>query len=118
MHWWWFKALAGLVDLQPTSTASKLRSFKELPRHQQPTPPPTYPATNLTHQIVAAASAGSYAVGAFNWSAPPHPPRHQSNPASYETDGVLAVIRAAEANHSPAIIQLFPGPSTSMAQIS
>ncbi|KAF8535164.1 fructose-bisphosphate aldolase [Trichophaea hybrida] len=53
----------------------------------------TYPHTNLTYRILTSARAGSYAVGAFN---------------CYDTIGVLAVIRAAEHNRSPAIIQLFP----------
>ncbi|OAA57586.1 fructose-bisphosphate aldolase [Niveomyces insectorum RCEF 264] len=52
-----------------------------------------FPQNNLTFQILEAARKGNYAVGAFN---------------CYNEDGVIAVIRAAEACRSPAIIQLFP----------
>ncbi|KAF2629845.1 fructose-bisphosphate aldolase [Macroventuria anomochaeta] len=52
-----------------------------------------YPQNNLTWRILHKAQKNSYAVGAFN---------------CYNDDGVLAVIRAAEAKKSPAIIQLFP----------
>ncbi|KAL4894018.1 ketose-bisphosphate aldolase [Aspergillus ambiguus] len=52
-----------------------------------------YPATNQTWRILSHANENSYAVGAFN---------------CYNDDGVIAVIRAAEAKRSPAIIQLFP----------
>ncbi|KAB8221586.1 ketose-bisphosphate aldolase [Aspergillus novoparasiticus] len=50
-------------------------------------------ASNRTHSILHAAREGKYAVGAYN---------------CYNGDGVMAVIRAAEAKRSPAIIQLFP----------
>ncbi|GLA87641.1 hypothetical protein AtubIFM56815_002067 [Aspergillus tubingensis] len=56
----------------------------------------TYPQsyhTNRTRSILHAAKIGKYAVGAYN---------------CYNTDGIMAVIRAAERAHSPAIIQLFP----------
>ncbi|KAH9985275.1 fructose-bisphosphate aldolase [Xylariaceae sp. FL0662B] len=53
----------------------------------------TFPQNNRSFQILDAAAWGGYAVGAFN---------------CYNDDGVLAVIRAAEASRSPAIIQLFP----------
>ncbi|KIW09773.1 hypothetical protein PV08_11873 [Exophiala spinifera] len=52
-----------------------------------------FPYSNLTYQILHAASKGKYAVGAYN---------------CYNDDGVIAVIRAAERRKSPAIIQLFP----------
>ncbi|KAL4904445.1 hypothetical protein BDW74DRAFT_179023 [Aspergillus multicolor] len=48
---------------------------------------------NLTISILHAAKEGKYAVGAYN---------------CYNDDGVIAVIRAAEVQKSPAIIQLFP----------
>lgn len=44
--------------------------------------------------ILAAAQAGGYAVGAFN---------------VYNLEGAQAVVAAAEATHSPAILQLHPG---------
>ncbi|KAE8325991.1 ketose-bisphosphate aldolase [Aspergillus sergii] len=50
-------------------------------------------ASNRTHSILHAAKEGKYAIGAYN---------------CYNGDGVMAVIRAAEAKRSPAIIQLFP----------
>ncbi|OGM47406.1 fructose-bisphosphate aldolase [Aspergillus bombycis] len=50
-------------------------------------------ASNRTRSILHAAKQGKYAVGAYN---------------CYNCDGVMAVIRAAEAKRSPAIIQLFP----------
>ncbi|CAH0051797.1 unnamed protein product [Clonostachys solani] len=53
----------------------------------------TFPQNNRTFQILDAAAKGGYAVGAYN---------------CYNDDGVIAVIRAAEAANSPAIIQLFP----------
>ncbi|KAL3462652.1 ketose-bisphosphate aldolase [Aspergillus heterothallicus] len=56
-------------------------------------PSTEYPKTNLTWQILNHASTHDYAVGAYN---------------CYNTDGVMAVIRAAERQHSAAIIQLFP----------
>ncbi|KNG87209.1 fructose-bisphosphate aldolase [Aspergillus nomiae NRRL 13137] len=49
--------------------------------------------SNRTRSILQAAKEGKYAVGAYN---------------CYNCDGVMAVIRAAEAKRSPAIIQLFP----------
>ncbi|KAL1887460.1 hypothetical protein Sste5346_010209 [Sporothrix stenoceras] len=52
-----------------------------------------YPEENRTWQILQAARKGGYAVGGF---------------CVYNVEGVLAVIRAAERCHSPAIIQLFP----------
>ncbi|KAL2860805.1 class II fructose-bisphosphate aldolase [Aspergillus lucknowensis] len=48
---------------------------------------------NITRSILHAAKAKQYAVGAYN---------------CYNTDGIMAVIRAAEAKKSPAVIQLFP----------
>ncbi|KAF4968465.1 hypothetical protein FSARC_4159 [Fusarium sarcochroum] len=53
----------------------------------------SFPQNNRTYQILDAAAKGGYAVGAYN---------------CYNEDGVIAVIRAAEALNSPAIIQLFP----------
>ncbi|KAF2972625.1 hypothetical protein GQX73_g882 [Xylaria multiplex] len=53
----------------------------------------SFPHNNRTFQILDAAAKGGYAVGAYN---------------CYNDDGVIAVIRAAEASRSPAIIQLFP----------
>ncbi|KAH8433832.1 class II fructose-bisphosphate aldolase [Aspergillus melleus] len=52
-----------------------------------------YPESNLTWRILNHASKHNYAVGAYN---------------CYNTDGVMAVIRAAERTRSAAIIQLFP----------
>ncbi|KAJ6012649.1 ketose-bisphosphate aldolase [Penicillium canescens] len=52
-----------------------------------------YPASNLTWRILNHANENKYAVGAYN---------------CYNTDGVMAVIRAAERKGSAAIIQLFP----------
>ncbi|KAL4994462.1 ketose-bisphosphate aldolase [Aspergillus recurvatus] len=52
-----------------------------------------FPETNLTWQILHHAKANGYAVGAYN---------------CYNTDGIIAVIRAAEQQRSAAIIQLFP----------
>ncbi|CAG8214379.1 unnamed protein product [Penicillium olsonii] len=52
-----------------------------------------YPASNLTWQVLNHANVHKYAVGAYN---------------CYNTDGVMAVIRAAEQQRSAAIIQLFP----------
>ncbi|PYH32295.1 class II fructose-bisphosphate aldolase [Aspergillus neoniger CBS 115656] len=49
--------------------------------------------TNRSRSILHAAKNSKYAVGAYN---------------CYNTDGIMAVIRAAERAHSPAIIQLFP----------
>ncbi|KUL84898.1 hypothetical protein ZTR_08260 [Talaromyces verruculosus] len=48
---------------------------------------------NRTRSILYNAQQGKYAVGAYN---------------CYNVDGVMAVVRAAEAKKSPAIIQLFP----------
>ncbi|KAH6663712.1 fructose-bisphosphate aldolase [Halenospora varia] len=53
----------------------------------------SFPENNRTWQILHGANKGNYAVGAYN---------------CYNTDGVMAVIRAAENKKSPAIIQLFP----------
>ncbi|KAF2101668.1 fructose-bisphosphate aldolase [Rhizodiscina lignyota] len=53
----------------------------------------SYPQNNRTYQIIHAAQAGKYAVGGF---------------CVYNYDGVAAVVRAAEANNSPALIQFFP----------
>ncbi|PLB44930.1 fructose-bisphosphate aldolase [Aspergillus steynii IBT 23096] len=53
----------------------------------------TYPETNLTWRILNHANKNNYAVEAYN---------------CYNTDGVVAIIRAAERTHSAAIIQLFP----------
>ncbi|KAF5027035.1 hypothetical protein F66182_911 [Fusarium sp. NRRL 66182] len=53
----------------------------------------SFPQNNRTCQILDAAAKGGYAVGAYN---------------CYNEDGVIAVIRAAEALDSPAVIQLFP----------
>ncbi|KAI9043206.1 class II fructose-bisphosphate aldolase [Aspergillus affinis] len=53
----------------------------------------TYPESNLTWRILNHASKHDYAVGTYN---------------CYNTDGVMAIIRAAERTHSAAIIQLFP----------
>ncbi|CEJ61431.1 Putative Fructose/tagatose bisphosphate aldolase [Penicillium brasilianum] len=52
-----------------------------------------YPAGNVTWQVLNHANVHDYAVGAYN---------------CYNTDGVMAVIRAAEQKRSAAIIQLFP----------
>ncbi|GFN21284.1 class II fructose-bisphosphate aldolase [Aspergillus tubingensis] len=52
-----------------------------------------FPASNLTWRILRHAQQHNYAVGAYN---------------CYNTDGVMAVIRAAERKRSAAIIQLFP----------
>ncbi|KAL4987433.1 ketose-bisphosphate aldolase [Aspergillus falconensis] len=52
-----------------------------------------FPETNLTWRILNHANANGYAVGAYN---------------CYNTDGIMAVIRAAEQQRSAAIIQLFP----------
>ncbi|KAF2135834.1 uncharacterized protein K452DRAFT_280955 [Aplosporella prunicola CBS 121167] len=52
-----------------------------------------FPANNKTWQILHKARKEGYGVGAFN---------------CYNNDGVMAIIRAAEAKKSPAIIQLFP----------
>ncbi|KAK1140165.1 hypothetical protein N8T08_010643 [Aspergillus melleus] len=53
----------------------------------------TYPESNLTWKILNHASKNNYAVGAYN---------------CYNTDGVMAITRAAERTRSAAIIQLFP----------
>ncbi|KAM0550190.1 hypothetical protein ACHAPJ_009038 [Fusarium lateritium] len=53
----------------------------------------SFPQNNRTYQILDAAVRGGYSVGAYN---------------CYNEDGVIAVIRAAEALKSPAIIQVFP----------
>ncbi|KAG6368428.1 hypothetical protein INS49_002635 [Diaporthe citri] len=53
----------------------------------------SFPQNNRTWQILDAAAKGNYAVGAYN---------------CYNDDGVISVIRAAEAVKCPAIIQLFP----------
>ncbi|KAL4733193.1 fructose-bisphosphate aldolase [Aspergillus similis] len=52
-----------------------------------------FPETNLTWQVLDHANTNGYAVGAYN---------------CYNTDGIMAVIRAAERQRSAAIIQLFP----------
>ncbi|OOG00396.1 hypothetical protein ASPCADRAFT_38357 [Aspergillus carbonarius ITEM 5010] len=52
-----------------------------------------FPVNNLTWRILHDAAEGGYAVGAFN---------------CYNNDGVMAVIRAAEAKRSPALIEIFP----------
>ncbi|CAI6334904.1 unnamed protein product [Periconia digitata] len=52
-----------------------------------------FPQTNRTWQIIDHARQHGYAVGGY---------------CVYNTDGVMAVIRAAERKRSPAIIQLFP----------
>ncbi|RAH77197.1 fructose-bisphosphate aldolase [Aspergillus japonicus CBS 114.51] len=52
-----------------------------------------YPASNRTWQIIHNARKGGYAVGGF---------------CVYNTEGVLAVIKAAERCRSPAMIQFFP----------
>ncbi|RAK80231.1 class II fructose-bisphosphate aldolase [Aspergillus fijiensis CBS 313.89] len=52
-----------------------------------------FPESNLTWKILNDATQGGYAVGAFN---------------CYNNDGVMAVIRAAEAKRSPALIEIFP----------
>ncbi|KAA8911472.1 fructose-bisphosphate aldolase [Sphaerosporella brunnea] len=52
-----------------------------------------FPHNNRTYSMLKAAQRENYAVGAFS---------------CYNTTHVLGVIRAAEANGSPAIIQLFP----------
>lgn len=72
----------------------------------------SFPQNNRTYQILDAAAKGNYAVGAYNWY------RHFRDDfrgwdladflPSYNDDGVISVIRAAEAVRSPAIIQLFP----------
>ncbi|KAF2704012.1 fructose/tagatose bisphosphate aldolase [Pleomassaria siparia CBS 279.74] len=53
----------------------------------------SFPASNRTYQIIHDAAKRGYAVGGY---------------CVYNTDGVLAVIRAAERCRSPAIIQVFP----------
>ncbi|KND88220.1 putative fructose-bisphosphate aldolase [Tolypocladium ophioglossoides CBS 100239] len=53
----------------------------------------SFPHNNRTYQILDAAARGDYAVGAYN---------------CYNDDGVMAVVAAAEACKSPAIIQVFP----------
>ncbi|KAF2184856.1 fructose-bisphosphate aldolase [Zopfia rhizophila CBS 207.26] len=52
-----------------------------------------FPKSNRTYQIIHSAAKGNFAVGGY---------------CVYNTDGVLAVIRAAERCRSPAIIQVFP----------
>ncbi|KAF2007488.1 aldolase [Amniculicola lignicola CBS 123094] len=52
-----------------------------------------FPQSNRTYQIVHDAVKHGYAVGGY---------------CVYNTDGVLATIRAAEHSRSPAIIQVFP----------
>ncbi|GKZ29744.1 hypothetical protein AbraIFM66950_006371 [Aspergillus brasiliensis] len=52
-----------------------------------------FPVNNVTWRILHDAAEGGYAVGAFN---------------CYNNDGVMAVIRAAEAKRSPALIEIFP----------
>ncbi|KAF2109636.1 fructose-bisphosphate aldolase [Lophiotrema nucula] len=52
-----------------------------------------YPSNNRTWQIIHNARKGGYAVGGF---------------CVYNTEGVLAVIKAAERCRSPALIQFFP----------
>ncbi|BCS21728.1 class II fructose-bisphosphate aldolase [Aspergillus puulaauensis] len=59
----------------------------------QPPKGTPYPESNLTWQILNHANENGYAVGAYN---------------CYNTDGIMAVIRAAESQRSAAIIQLFP----------
>lgn len=75
----------------------------------------SFPKNNRTFQILDAAAKGKYAVGAYNWFV--HVQTAHINLEdkiaayiwlSYNDDGVIAVIRAAEAVRSPAIIQLFP----------
>ncbi|KAF4994517.1 hypothetical protein FDECE_13091 [Fusarium decemcellulare] len=53
----------------------------------------TYPQNNRTWQIIHDARKGGYAVGGF---------------CVYNTEGVLAVVKAAERCRSPALIQFFP----------
>ncbi|BCR92390.1 class II fructose-bisphosphate aldolase [Aspergillus chevalieri] len=53
----------------------------------------TYPASNLTWQILNHANEHNYAVGAYN---------------CYNNDGIMALIHAAERKRSAVIIQLFP----------
>ncbi|KAJ3525752.1 hypothetical protein NM208_g11505 [Fusarium decemcellulare] len=53
----------------------------------------TYPQNNRTWQIIHEARKGGYAVGGF---------------CVYNTEGVLAVVKAAERCRSPALIQFFP----------
>ncbi|KAK9465555.1 ketose-bisphosphate aldolase [Lipomyces arxii] len=55
--------------------------------------PYKYPHNNRTWQILDAAEKGGYAVAAFN---------------CYNTDGILASIRAAETLNAPAIVEIFP----------
>ncbi|KAG0624148.1 hypothetical protein M758_3G227500 [Ceratodon purpureus] len=52
------------------------------------------PAKSSTKDILMAAEEGKYAVGAFN---------------VYNLEGVMAVVAAAEAEKSPAILQIHPG---------
>ncbi|KAK2795052.1 hypothetical protein FQN51_000568 [Onygenales sp. PD_10] len=52
-----------------------------------------FPQNNRTWQIIHNADEGNYAVGGF---------------CVYNTEGILAVIKAAERCRSPAIIQFFP----------
>ncbi|KAF2182379.1 fructose-bisphosphate aldolase [Zopfia rhizophila CBS 207.26] len=53
----------------------------------------SFPENNRTWQILKHASENNYAVGGY---------------CVYNTDGVLAVIKAVEQKSSPTIIQLFP----------
>ena len=87
-----------------------------------------FPENNRSWQILHAAAKGGYAVGAYNWYVRPKLWHTGSQPhtctqihtrththqltklisRSYNDDGVISVIRAAERCKSPAIIQLFP----------
>lgn len=53
----------------------------------------SFPQNNRSWQIIHAAARGNYAVGGF---------------CVYNTDGILAVVRAAERCRSPALILFFP----------
>lgn len=67
--------------------------------------------SNRTIRILDAAKRGGYAVGAYNWyGSPAHRSieKRLTDDRSYNDDGVMAVVHAAEAQQAPAIIQLFP----------
>lgn len=70
-----------------------------------------FPESNLTWKILNDATQGGYAVGAFNWCIVIEFLAYHTRLTfenSYNNDGVMAVIRAAEAKRSPALIEIFP----------
>jgi fructose-bisphosphate aldolase class II len=70
-----------------------------------------FPENNRTYQIIHDAVKGGYAVGGFCVSfcgLKYHSSERKVNSFRYNTEGVLAVVKAAERCRSPAMIQFFP----------